>query len=100
MKADNVDIAWQDSLSEIVKTEHGIRFIMSIMLKIGYFSYSFTTGASIYKNTALSDLGKWIEKELDNIDLNIMLKIKRELGNLKISETNKIDTKGDVDAEY
>ena len=101
MTTDKSSIYWQNSITDISKSDSGISFLTTLLVKVGHFSGSFTTGATIYKNAALSDLGKWLESELDKIDLNIMIKIKKELHNIEYTNLENINQKEeDLNAKY
>lgn len=67
---------WQESLKEILKKEDGRYVIYFILLRLGFFSDIFVSDINIYKNAALADTAKWLERELDSVDLQTLPRIK------------------------
>lgn len=68
---------WQESLRQTLKNENGLYVIYFILLRLGFFSDIFTSDINIYKNASLADTAKWLERELDSIDLQIIPRIKQ-----------------------
>ena len=70
---------YAECLAAICSSEEGLTFVAFLMQDMGRFRDVYAGNASVYQKAALSDFSRRLEQDIDNIDLNIMQKIKKRI---------------------
>jgi hypothetical protein len=73
----------KDDLRNILSTESGIRVFAWMLNNMGLFKPAFATNSNIYRNAALNDFARALTEEIDQADMQFLIKIKQNMLRLK-----------------
>lgn len=88
---DKKEIEFRRCLESVLSTEEGIRLMAFLFSDLGMWRDVWASGAAINKYAALHDFARQLEGNIDQIDLNILPKIKADSLNLIKQLSNECD---------